>query len=78
MLAPSLRGFWRWLVCSLGEFIYFAMPELAPNIMSKLPDPYATFVHERFNNILIIPPNMPVYANGGNAWTFGRRNLPAS
>lgn len=74
----SLRDFDRWLACSLGEFIYFAMPELAPDIMSKIQNPYATFAEERFNNIMLIPPNMPVCSNGGNAWTFERRNPPVS
>ncbi len=56
----------RWLLLGIGEFVFFAMPELAPSILSQLSDPYAHFRHMRYNNILIVPPNMPVYANGGN------------
>lgn len=65
---PYWRGdFTQWLVLSFGEFIFFAMPRLAPEIMDKLGDsPYQHFRHIEYNNIGLIPPNMPVYANGGN------------
>ena len=60
----------RWLVLGFGEFVFYAMPALAPAIMGELHDATAHFKHVRYNNILLVPPNMPVYANGGNA--FGR------
>ena len=66
-------SFQDWLSCSIGEFIYFAMPELAMPIMSKLKAPYVDVNHIHFNNLLIVPPNMPVYANGGNAWDVNRK-----
>lgn len=64
---PDLRDdLTLWLLLGIGEFVFFAMPELAPELMSQLSDPYARFRHMRYNNILLVPPNMPVYANGGN------------
>jgi hypothetical protein len=57
-----------WLILGLGEFVFFAMPDLAADMMSRLSDPYRGFQHVYFNNIMLIPPNMPVYANGGNAY----------
>lgn len=57
-----------WLVLGLGEFVFFAMPEQAPELIELLDQPYQHFQHVRFNNILLQPPNMPVYANGGNAF----------
>lgn len=57
-----------WLVLGFGEFIFFAMPNLAEGIMSQLKEPYKYFHHTYFNNILLYPPNVPVYANGGNAF----------
>ncbi|MGL6337947.1 MAG: hypothetical protein ACRC80_02270 [Waterburya sp.] len=57
-----------WLILGFGEFIYYAMPDLATEIMSQLEKPYQRFNHMRYNNIMLIPPNIPVYANGGNAF----------
>lgn len=67
---PYWRGnFTEWLVLSFGEFIFFSMPKLAPEVMGKLGEnPYQHFRHIHYNNIGLIPPNMPVYANGGNAF----------
>ena len=55
-------------------FLIFAMPELAEPFMSKLKTPYKGFEHIRYNNILLVPPNMPTYSNGGNAWKMTRAN----
>lgn len=60
------RGFEDWLIVSLGEFIFYAMPQLASEIVSKLHKPYTYFHHITYNNIMVIPPNMPVYSIGGN------------
>jgi hypothetical protein len=57
-----------WLILGIGEFTFFAMPQLASEIMTQLDDPYKYFPSIIFNNILLIPPNMPVFANGGNAF----------
>ena len=65
----------QWLILGFGEFIYYSMPDLAAEIMSKLDKPYNRFNHIRYNNIMLIPPNFPVYANGGNAFGYlHRRN----
>ncbi|NHK26663.1 hypothetical protein FF098_001920 [Parvularcula flava] len=69
-------GFEAWLIAGLGEFVFYAMPELASELMDKLDDPYRGIHHVEYNNITLIPPNMPVYANGGNAFTMTRRNAP--
>jgi hypothetical protein len=61
-------GFENWFILGIGEFIFYSMPELASDIMSKLDNPYKYFQHINYNNIMLIPPNMPVYANGGNAF----------
>ena len=66
----SEQCFESWLIMGFGEFIFFAMPELAAEIMEQLENPYDYFGPMRFNNILIVPKNAPVYANGGNAFTF--------
>lgn len=58
----------NWLILGMGEFVFFAMPELASEIMSQLNNPYTCFHHSCYNNIMVIPPNFPVYANGGNAF----------
>lgn len=58
----------KWLVLGFGEFVFYAMPELALEIVSLLDRPYQYFHHIRYNNIMLVPPNMPVYANGGNAF----------
>ena len=55
-----------WIVLGIGEFIFFSMPNLANELIRKLEDPYQHFHHMRYNNIMVVPPNFPVYANGGN------------
>ncbi|WP_281612907.1 hypothetical protein [Flammeovirga sp. SubArs3] len=55
-----------WLILGIGEFIFFSMPELASHLMSQLDDPYKEFYYSRYNNIMVIPPNFPVFSNGGN------------
>ena len=62
------RSFEEWLVLGFGEFVYYAMPHLAPNVVATSEAPYAPFLHTEYNNILLIPPNFPVYSNGGNAF----------
>ena len=57
-----------WLILGLGEFIFFAMPDLAMDIVGHLTDPYRYFLHVRYSNIMLVPPNFPVYSNGGNAF----------
>lgn len=80
--SPALANPWfeedggleDWLILGFGEFVFFAMPELAMDIISKLDEPWQYFAHYRYSNILLIPPNFPVYANGGNAFISTRRS----
>lgn len=49
-----------WLLRSVGEFVFFAMPELAPAIMTSLPgadDYYRLPHHTMFNNIALPLPS---------------------
>jgi hypothetical protein len=55
-----------WLILGFGEFIFFSMPELCADLIKELPNPYKKFHHVRYSGIMVVPPNMPVYANGGN------------
>lgn len=58
----------RWLVYGLGEFVFYAMPQLAPDLMPRLADPYGKFTQVMYSEVLLTPPNMPVFANGGNTF----------
>lgn len=62
-----------WLVTGIGEFVFYSMPDLANEIMGKIDVPEKMY-HMNYNNILVIPPNIPVYSNGGNAFKFSRKN----
>jgi hypothetical protein len=62
-----------WLILGIGEFIFFSMPYLAKDLMDKLEAPYKHFHHMSYNNIMVVPPNFPVYANGGNMF-FKKEN----
>ena len=61
-------SFETWLLAGIGEFIYYAMPDLTPVTVAAIAPLQTEKHHIRFNNIPLIPPNMPVYANGGNAF----------
>ncbi len=61
-------SFETWLLAGIGEFIYYAMPDLALETVALIAPLHVEKHHIRYNNITIIPPNMPVYANGGNAF----------
>ncbi len=60
------RNFESWLHLGFGEFIYYAMPQLAKELVAKVKPHHASPHHIRYNNITLVPPGMPVYANGGN------------
>lgn len=64
----SKMGVEYWMALGLGEFVFYAMPQLAPDLMARLAAPYAKFRHVIYSEVLLVPPNMPVYANGGNAF----------
>ena len=46
----------RWVACNLGEFVYFAMPELAAGTLAELPAAQARVSGPLFLNVLILPP----------------------
>lgn len=58
----------HWLHLGFGEFIYYAMPQLAYQIIGKISPLHIKKSSILFNNITIIPPNMPVDASNGNAF----------
>ncbi len=60
----------EWLILGFGEFVFFAMPQLASQLIADVDVPYDQFSHMRYNNIMVVPKNIPVYANGGNAFRF--------
>jgi len=64
--AESERSLESWLHLGFGEFIYYAMPQLADELVTKVNPHHTSPHHIRYNNITLIPPGMPVYANGGN------------
>lgn len=68
----------EWILGSLGEFIYFAMPELAAQTMRALPDVRRRVNRPIFYNVTILPPNYG--APAGRARTTGgavlRGNYP--
>ncbi|WP_022835095.1 hypothetical protein [Salisaeta longa] len=72
--AGTELSFLEWLVIGFGEFVFFAMPDLVPSLMQQLPvdAPYTYVRHVEFSNLALWPPNMPVYANGGNAFSSRR------
>lgn len=57
-----------WLHRGFGEFIYYAMPQLAADMVRLTTPLHKDRDRVHYNNILIIPAHMPVYANGGNAF----------
>jgi hypothetical protein len=65
-----------WLIRGIGAFVFFAMPGLAPAILSRLDAPYSYGIDPEPNNIRLILPNAPVFANGGNAFTTHWRRAP--
>lgn len=63
-----------WLHAGFGEFIFFSMPQLAKKLVHDLKgfhkswnaQPTGIKTHMHFNNIMLVPPKMTVYASGGN------------
>jgi hypothetical protein len=76
-----------WVLCNLGEFIYFALPELAPDVQTRLADLCAHVRRPRYFNVQILPPGYVAPAGrqrtasgdvmwGTYAWTTERRTAP--
>jgi hypothetical protein len=77
----------EWVLCNLGEFVYFAMPELSPDVPTQLADICAQVRGPRYLNVQILPPGYAAPAGrrrsasgdviwGAYAWTTGRRTTP--
>lgn len=50
------ESFEQWLTASFGEFVFFALPELVPDLSARLPGARATIRQALYVNILIPPP----------------------
>lgn len=70
-----LTSFEDWLLQGFGEFIYFAMPDLAPETVAKFKPLAPESNPSEYNNILLPIPNAANYANQGAAFEMERRNL---
>jgi hypothetical protein len=73
-----------WVLRSLGEFVYFSMPELAPDVRAHLADVCARVSGPRYYNVQILPPGYAPPAGryrapsgtviwGNYAWRVDRR-----
>jgi hypothetical protein len=76
-----------WVLRNVGEFVYFAMPELAPDVPTRLAEVCARVRRPRYFNVQILPPGYGAPAGryrtasgdvvfGNYAWTTARRNAP--
>lgn len=61
-------SFEKWLLAGLDKFIYYALPHLAQETVDLVGPLHTEKTHIFFNNIGVVPSNMPVYANGGNVF----------
>jgi hypothetical protein len=77
----------EWVLRNLGEFVYFAMPELAPDMQTQLADVCAQVRRPRYFNVQILPPGYAAPAGrhrtasgdvvwGDYAWSTERRTAP--
>lgn len=76
-----------WALRNLGEFVYFALPELAPEARTRLADLCAVVRRPRYFNVQILPPGYVASAGrrraasgeviwGAYAWATERRIAP--
>ncbi|MBI5930744.1 MAG: hypothetical protein HY862_15650 [Chloroflexi bacterium] len=54
------RALENWLIASVGEFVFYAMPELAPTIETNYPDIRQHVKDFFYMNILLPPPGYPL------------------
>ncbi|MEM7748182.1 MAG: hypothetical protein AAF346_08010 [Pseudomonadota bacterium] len=57
------QGFESWLARSVGEFVFYALPDLAPNIIHGLTGResfYPDHLGQGYRNILLLPPLIPI------------------
>jgi hypothetical protein len=75
----------QWLAASVGEFILFAMPELAEDAVRRLGDLRRHLSGDVYKNILLLPPGYPVWGRrevdkkvvwGISAWRIQREQNP--
>jgi hypothetical protein len=75
----------QWLAESVGEFILFAMPELAQEAIQRLGDLRRHVAGNLYKNILLVPPGYPVWGRretnntvtwGISAWRIEREQHP--
>ena len=74
-----------WLAASVGEFIFCALPELAPKPIQRLGDLRRHISGDLYRNILLLPPGYPVWGRreennqvtwGVSAWRIERAPHP--
>jgi hypothetical protein len=77
----------QWLAASVGEFILFAMPELAEEAVQRLGDLRRHLCGDLYKNILLLPPGYPVWGRrevdhqviwGISAWRIQREQNPCT
>jgi hypothetical protein len=75
----------QWLAASVGEFILFAMPELAEGAIQRLGDLRRYVSGDLYKNILLLPPGYSVWGRrevnsqvtwGISAWRIQRERNP--
>jgi hypothetical protein len=75
----------QWLAASVGEFILFAMPELAEDAVQRLGDLRRHVSGDIYRNILLLPPGYPCWGRrevdsqvtwGISAWRIQREQNP--
>jgi hypothetical protein len=80
--AEQVGALEAWVLRNLGEFVYFAMPEVAPDVPTQLADVCAQVRRPRYFNLQILPPGFAApagrrrTASGDGLWvpTPGRLN----
>lgn len=75
----------RWIAESVGEFVLYAMPELAALEIQRLGELRGHIAQELYGNILLLPPGYPVWGRrevnkkvvwGLSAWDIHRAQTP--
>jgi len=75
----------QWLAASVGEFVLFAMPELAQEAIHRLGDLRRDVSGDIYKNVLLLPPGYPVWGRrevdnqviwGISAWRIQREQNP--
>lgn len=67
--------FEEWLLQGFGEFVYLAMPDLAPETVALFKPFEPEYLDNSLSNILLPIPNATIDANHGLAFSAKRRNM---